>query len=116
MSLCILLSVFLSCLAHLQRIDKALTFKYCGPSCWTKEKVSPCLLPPPSCCVCVCSERCVEVFLYQLFAMLKATPYNVALLAGKSILETLLDTFAALYLSSSERCTSEPGGSVSLSP
>ena len=29
------------------------------------------------------SEKCVEVFLYQLYAMLKADPYNVTLLSGQ---------------------------------
>ena len=81
-----------------------------------------CLSPPSS-------EKCVEVFLYQLYAMLKADPYNVALLSGKvrtsglykapkgffmlssariqGLLETLLDAFDALFQSTSEKSISK---------
>ena len=33
--------------------------------------------------VCVSSEKCVEVYLYQLHALLRADKYNVTLLSGK---------------------------------
>ena len=72
-------------------------------------------------------EKCVEVYLYQLFALLRADKYNIALLSGKvqyirtphiilhmyivyyfqGLLERLLDAFAPLFNSESERCISK---------
>ena len=75
----------------------------------------------------------MEVYLYQLFALLRADKYNVALLSGKvlissttnahvgkllhtfscvmhisqGLLAKLLDAFAPLFNSESERCVSK---------
>ena len=72
----------------------------------------------------------MEVYLYQLYALLRADKYNVVLLSGKvgielevdnqcvllclclllclqGLLEKLLDAFAPLFSSESERCVSE---------
>ena len=74
----------------------------------------------------------MEVYLYQLFALLRADKYNIALLSGKvkisdnrftscvaytymymyfisfqGLLERLLDAFAPLFNSESERCVSK---------
>lgn len=49
----------------------------------------------------------MEVFLHQLCALLKADQYNVSLLSGKSLLDTLLDTLSPLLTSDSERSISE---------
>ena len=55
----------------------------------------------------LCSEKCVEVFLHQLCALLKADQYNVSLLSGKGLLDTLLDTLSPLLNSGSERSISK---------
>lgn len=45
----------------------------------------------------VCREKCVEMYLYQLHALLKADNYNVALLSGKVQCTCLLSIEHALY-------------------
>lgn len=48
-------------------------------------------------------EQCLQIVLYNLYALIKASSDNVIIFCGHGLMETILDAFAPLFESDSER-------------